>query len=182
MVITAGSLLGQTSGTTLPTNCIAGAIFIKTNAAAGQNTYVALATGSPCPAWTVQGGGGGVGAANAVQATNGLGAFVVGCTETYEITCLRFRRYVEQPYSDHDGTGTAAATPAAGKVAIYADATNKGLSAKDESTGTVSRTIQPTDCTSVGPSKTQPDGTVGCVATSGPEAAPRGNRLHAKFH
>jgi hypothetical protein len=170
LFLTAGSLFCQTTGTTLPTNCIAGQIFTKTNAPAGQNLYVALTTGQPCPGWTVQGGSGGVGAANAVQATNGSGAFVdSGCTATAgQITCPSgFVSTSSSPTLITMNYGTPPATPAAGKVAVYADSTNTGLSAKDPA-GVVTRTIKPTDCTSTGAvQKLNPDGTVGCVAVGG---------------
>ncbi len=62
-------------------------------------------------------------------------------------------------------TGTAPSTPASGKVAVYSDSTQLGLSAKDAA-GQISRTIVPTDCSTGGQvlGKVNADGSVTCVA------------------
>lgn len=66
----ANKALGM-SGTTLPANCTIGQLFTKTNATAGSNVYVALATGSPCTTWTQQQGGGGAPAPHAATHASG---------------------------------------------------------------------------------------------------------------
>jgi hypothetical protein len=63
--------------------------------------------------------------------------------------------------------GTAPGTPATGKVAIYSDSTQKGVSAKDDA-GQVTRTVKPTDCSGTGHlQKINADGTVTCSADAG---------------
>jgi len=74
------------SGTTLPANCSAGQMFLKTNATVGSNIYVSLAAGSPCT-WVQQvgtggGGGGGTGNAAFLHATSITGTPTLSCASS----------------------------------------------------------------------------------------------------
>lgn len=71
------------NGTTLPATCVVGQEFMDTDATSGQRFYLCQSTNT----WILQGDGGGgggsssVGSANAIQASNGSGAFLdSGCT------------------------------------------------------------------------------------------------------
>jgi hypothetical protein len=158
----------QQTGTTLPTNCKTGQIFTKTNATAGANTYVALATASPCTTWTLQGGVG-AGPANAVQVTSGSGTLVdSGCTATGgQLTCPSgFVSTSASPTLITLNAGPTPATPATGKGAVYMDSATltKGLSVKDDA-GIIQRTVKPTACSGGTPvlGAINADGTVTCA-------------------
>lgn len=171
------------SGTSLPTNCKAGQLFTKLDAAAGANVYVALATASPCTTWTSQGGVG----SGITAMTVSTGAPVASCAAPSNNNLILYTDSSNQdvwacvatntwkkilsvsgsgPTTWTFTPGTAPGQPGGSLAYVYSDSTLKGLSVKDDA-GQVTRTVKPTDCSAGLMQKINQDGTVGCASVGG---------------